>query len=77
MVSSETAVKILFWLATSTGVASFALLLAWYLQFRGGFTWWYDVDHLKLLFSWHPILITTGLVLLNGLGNHIIKLYCY
>jgi len=63
---NSTVTKVLFLVATSLAVTSLVLLLVWYLQFRGGFTYWYDVEHLKQLFSWHPLLITIGLVLING-----------
>ena len=66
---NSTVTKVLFLVATSLAVTSLVLLLVWYLQFRGGFTYWYDVEHLKQLFSWHPLLITIGLVLINGEGT--------
>ena len=69
MVSNATVIKMLFLVANCLGMTSLVLLLAWYLQFRGGFTYWYDTQHLKQLFSWHPLLITIGLVLINGEGT--------
>ena len=68
MVSAKRTYGWLFVTAGVCGAATFFLLLAWFLQFRGGYTWWYDRDHLKMLFNWHPILITTGMVLINGAG---------
>lgn len=47
------------------GLACVALVSAWSSCFRGGFKW----DGSGLEFNWHPVLMTTGLVVLYGLGS--------
>lgn len=51
--------------AGAVGLVSIIFVLRWVLHYRGGFAW----DGGLAEFNWHPVLIVTGFIFLQGLGE--------
>lgn len=52
-------------LCLALGLACLSLVSVWSSHFRGGFAW----DRTERQFNWHPVLMTTGLVVLYGYSS--------
>lgn len=51
--------------AAAVGLASIIFVLRWVLHFKEGIAW----DGGLAEFNWHPVLVVTGLIFLQGLGE--------
>lgn len=51
--------------AAAFGFVAIIFVLRWVLEFRGGLGW----DGGSAEFNWHPVLIVTGFIFLQGIGE--------
>lgn len=51
--------------ALLVGFLSVIFVLVWVLHYRGGLAW----DGSLLEFNWHPVLVVTGFVFIQGIGT--------
>lgn len=56
--------------AVSVGFVSIIFVLRWVLYFKEGLAW----DGGPAEFNWHPVLIVTGFIFMQGIGERILTI---
>jgi len=74
-VSNRPLFFIVFSIVQIPGILAVILMALWNYNYKGGFSWTWDMKYLGTSFNWHPLLLTTGLIYLYGNGALVYRVF--